>query len=206
MRDSEYIDKRKLLAEAYPINLIGTLLRRAVVNPEITEDILAGIEYALSKLTDVEREVIKLRFAFHMTYKQIGITRGRSENGSRGITVNALRKLRRPKLLGYILYGKNGFAEMSYIFRFPWEALPQQKNAHDPEVLAISFEKLYLTVRSFNALRLAGYECVGDIVALTPEQIMSIKYLSKENLEEIALKLRKIGITDTSWNEFVLHE
>lgn len=195
--------KRKLLAKPYPENLILTVVCGNIESIEITPDILAGLEYALSTLTDIQREVLKLRFKQHMTYEKIGEMRERSLNSARNIEVTAMHKLRRLPLIGYILYGKVGFAEMEYSFHWPWESPPPKKDPLNTNVLIIPFEELNLTIRTFNTLRSAGYKCVGDIVKLSYEQILGMKFYSRKNYKEIAWKLWELGLQDTCWKYFM---
>ena len=65
-------NKRKLLPLPYPQNLILTLIDGLIESIEVTPDMEAGLEYALSTLTDMEREILKLRFEGRLTYEQIG--------------------------------------------------------------------------------------------------------------------------------------
>lgn len=169
---------------------------------EITSDIQVGLEYALATLTDIEREVLKLRFEDRLTYAQIGAVRERTGKGACGAENNAMRKLRRTPMIGYILYGKEGFTEMDHIFHWPWQDPPPKIEPPDPKVYTIPFEELDLTVRSFNALRRAGYEYIGDIVSLTYDQILEIPYLPRKNCNEIAWKLWHLGLKDTCWKYF----
>lgn len=195
--------KRKLLSKPHPENLILTVMRGTIDSIEITPDILAGVEYTLSTLTAVEQEVLKLRFQERMTYAEIGKARGHTGHGACGTEDNAMRKLRQNSRLGFLLYGKDGFDAMERVFRRPGETPSPAKPEQDPKVLLIPFEELDLTVRSFNSLRRAGYEFVGDIVNLTYEQILKIKSLPRKNCIEVALKLRQLGLRDTSWKDFI---
>ena len=196
-------NKRKLLQLPYPENLLMTLLEGIVESIEVTPDIQAGLEYALTKLTEVEQEVLKLRFQERLTYENIGKVRGKTGHSACGTENNAMRKLRRTTLRGYILYGKEGFESMDCVFHHPGEAPPPPKSEPDPKVLLIPFEELDLSVRSFNSLRRAGYEFVGDIVNLTYEQITKIRSFPRKNCIEVAFKLWELGLKDTCWKNFI---
>lgn len=195
--------KRKLLLKPYPENLILTLMLGNMDAFEVTPDIQVGLEYALSELTEVEQEVLLLRFQGHLTYEKIGEVRGRSSHGACGIENNAMRKLRHSSRLGYILYGKEGFEARNCVFHFPWKEPPPEPKESDPKILLVPFEELDLSIGSFNTLRRAGYEFVGDIVDLTYEQILQIKRLSRKNCMEIAENLRSIGLKHTAWKDFI---
>ena len=194
--------KRKLLSKPYPENLILTLMIGIMESIEVTSDMQMGLDYALATLTDVEREVLRLRFEDRLTYAQIGSIRERTGKSACGVENNAMRKLRRPPMIGYILYGKERFTEMDHVFHWPWEAPPPKIEPPNQKVSTIPFEELDLTVRSFNNLRRAGYEYVGDIINLTYDQILKIPYLPRKNCNEIAWKLWNLGFKDTCWKYF----
>lgn len=194
--------KRKFLSHPYPENLILTLMLGKLASFEVTNDIKAGLDYALGELTDIERETLKFRFQDNLTYKQIGEIRGRSKNVACGSENNAMRKLRHSSRLGYILYGKEGFEAMGCVFHLPWEAPPPKKEGPEPRVLLIPLEDLDLSIHSFNMLKRAGCEIVLDIVNMTQQQIMDIKNFPTKNCTEVAKKLKDLGYNQTVWNEF----
>ena len=114
-------NKRKLLPLPYPQNLILTLIDGLIESIEVTPDMETGLEYALSTLTDIEREILKLRYEGRLTYDQIGEVRGRDGGGARQRESNAFRKLRRPPMIGYILYyfvRKNKYRLLTSVYYF----------------------------------------------------------------------------------------
>ena len=196
-------NKRKLLQLPYPENLLMTLLEGIVETIDVTPDKQAGLDYALSKLTEVEQEVLKLRFQERLTYDEIGKVRGKTGHSACGTENNAMRKLRRTTLRGYILYGKEGFEATDCVLCPSSENPPPRTDTPDPKVLDLPFEELDLSVGAFNTLRRAGYEFVGDIVDLSYDQILQINRLSRKRIEEIAAKLRFLGVRNTAWREFL---
>ena len=196
-------NKRKLLQLPYPENLLMTLLEGIVETIDVTPDRQAGLDYALSKLTEVEQEVLKLRFQERLTYDEIGKVRGKTGHSACGTENNAMRKLRRTTLRGYILYGKEGFEAIDCVLYPPGVNPPPATDTTDPQLLLLPFEKIDLSVGAFNTLRRAGYEFVGDIVDLSYDQILQINRLSRKRIEEIAVKLQYIGVRNTAWREFL---
>ncbi len=196
-------NKRKLLKLPYPENLLMTLWDGIDESIEVTPDIQAGLEYALTKLTEVEQEVLRLRFQERLTYVEIGKVRGKSGHSACGTENNAMRKLRRTALRGYIKYGKEGFEAMDCVWCSPGENPPPSSDTPDPKLLSLPFEELDLSVGAFNTLRRAGYEFVGDIIDLSYDQILKINRLSRKRIEEIAAKLQFIGVRNTAWREFL---
>ena len=196
-------NKRKLLKLPYPENLLMTLWDGIDESIEVTPDIQAGLEYALTKLTEVEQEVLRLRFQERLTYVEIGKVRGKSGHSACGTENNAMRKLRRTALRGYIQYGKEGFEAMDCVWCSPGENPPPSSDTPDPKLLSIPFEELDLSVGAFNTLRRSGYEFVGDIIDLSYDQILKINRLSRKRIEEIAARLRFLGVRNSAWREFL---
>ena len=195
-------NKRKLLQLPYPENLLMKLLEGIVESIDVTADRQAGLDYALSKLTEVEQEVLRFRFQERLTYAEIGKVRGKSDHSACGTENNAMRKLRQTSLRGYIVFGKEGFETMDCVYPSP--GTPSTKTEDpDPKVLLLPFEELDLSIGAFNILRRAGYETVRDILYLTSEQIMKIKGFSRKRSAEIAAKLRSLGLRNTAWNEYL---
>lgn len=195
--------RKQLLSKSYPENLILTIIRGRLDSIEVTLDIQEGLRFALSTLTDIEQETMALRFRQHLTYRQISEIRRCTDSNIRYLEKNALRKLRQVRLLGYILYGKAGYAEMEYVFHWPWEPAPPKKEPPDPKVLAMPLEELGLSIGTFNILRRAGYELVGDIVNLSYEEILGIKFFARKNSREIAWKLWDFDLEETCWRYFM---
>ena len=196
-------NKRKLLKLPYPENLLRTLWDGIDESIEVTPDIQAGLEYAITKLTKVEQEVLRLRFQERLTYVEIGEVRGKTGHGACATENNAMRKLRRTALRGYIQYGKEGFEAIDCVLYPPGVNPQPATGTTDPQLLLLPFEKIDLSVGAFNTLRRAGYEFVGDIVDLSYDQILQINRLSRKRIEEIAVKLQYIGVRNTAWREFL---
>jgi DNA-directed RNA polymerase subunit alpha len=69
----------------------------------------------------------------------------------------------------------------------------------DPEItediLAITVEELDLSVRSFNCLKRAKIDTVGDIVAKSELDMINVRNLGQKSLDEIKIKLEDLGLT-----------
>lgn len=60
---------------------------------------------------------------------------------------------------------------------------------------SISIEDLDLSVRSFNCLKRAGINTVGELVQKTEEEMMKVRNLGRKSLEEIKKKLAELGLS-----------
>lgn len=56
-------------------------------------------------------------------------------------------------------------------------------------------EDLDFSVRTYNCLKRAGINTVGDLVARTEDDMMKVRNLGKKSLEEVILKLEELGLS-----------
>jgi DNA-directed RNA polymerase subunit alpha len=61
------------------------------------------------------------------------------------------------------------------------------------DVAGIKVEELDLTVRSFNCLKKAGIENVGQLSEMRYDELLKIKNLGRKSLEEILEKMKELG-------------
>lgn len=186
---------------------------------ELTQDICAGIEYAISLLPYREQEVIKQRYVERKYYAVIAEFFSLSRDRARQIEVAALRRLRKPRRLCYIQHGIAGYVETkkkeSYERGYNAGYERGYKNAVDDinngvtqkgmtiNLMELPLANLKLSVRAFNCLHRAGYVYVGDIVKLDREGIDSIKYLGMKSAINVAYVLNENGIKNTAWDRFL---
>ena len=65
------------------------------------------------------------------------------------------------------------------------------------KVLEMTIEELDLSVRSFNCLKRAGINTVGDLVNKSEDDMMKVRNLGRKSLEEVMAKLDSLGFTLT---------
>ena len=63
------------------------------------------------------------------------------------------------------------------------------------KALEMTIEELDLSVRSFNCLKRAGINTVGDLVNKSEEDMMKVRNLGRKSLEEVIEKLESLGFT-----------
>ena len=100
----------------YPLNLLYMIQnkldgRKVKINVEnVTEDMLRGLEYALSMLDTRGADILRMKYLKRMTTTEmVEIVGVKSVNSLADSAVNRLTK---PSMLGYIVYGKQGFERM----------------------------------------------------------------------------------------------
>jgi len=68
-------------------------------------------------------------------------------------------------------------------------------------IMDMTIEELDLSVRSFNCLKRAGINTVGELVQKNAEDMMKVRNLGKKSLEEVDKKLAELGLTLRRANE-----
>ena len=72
------------------------------------------------------------------------------------------------------------------------EEIPEQTNESE---LNTTIEELDLSLRSFNCLKRAGYDTVGDVIDQTETELKTIKIFGKKSLEEVKDKIHEMGLS-----------
>lgn len=76
------------------------------------------------------------------------------------------------------------------------EEKPASPVAGDRErLLAMPIEELELSVRSYNCLKRAGINTVGELVEKTDEEMSKVRNLGKKSLDEVREKLASLGLS-----------
>ena len=75
----------------------------------------------------------------------------------------------------------------------------------EPEIPVknMSIDHLELSVRSYNCLKRAGINTVGDLISKTSEEKMGVRNLGRKSFEEVLEKLKELGIElNSDGNEY----
>lgn len=77
------------------------------------------------------------------------------------------------------------------------KAEPQVEKEKDEreKLLEMPIEELDLSVRSYNCLKRAGINTIGELIQKTPEEILKVRNLGKKSLEEIEEKLAAFNLS-----------
>ena len=172
----------------------------------MTDDQLKGLDYAIETLSDREKHCIFGYFKYGMSMKTIGIQQQVTVERIRQIICKALRKLRHPSRMNYILLGYEGAEarkmltekEISRVLeeerRNAFEAVKQKKDALDTKI-----EELDWSVRAYNCLKRSGIDTMKDLIKFVTEdggseedmlnKLYSIRNLGKHTAKEILDKM-----------------
>ena len=92
----------------------------------------------------------------------------------------------------FIIVNQLHFMDDMKEFVEEFELLEEEKQKEE-EIFDTLIETLDLTPRPYNCLKKAGYNTIGQVLALTREQLKSLDQLGAKSITEIEEKLFKIG-------------
>lgn len=74
------------------------------------------------------------------------------------------------------------------------EIMVEREENEKDKILEASIDELDLSVRSYNCLKRAGINTIGELTNRTPEDMMKVRNLGKKSLEEVEQKLANFGL------------
>lgn len=215
-------EKVQQVADSYPENLLAEIVKSTKLVPpsRVTDDVRAGISYAISTLDPQAIKVLQLRYVEKKTRSEISKELSVSIDQARQIEIKAIRRLRYVSKWGYMRYGIQGYTQQvgqqKYQEGFNNGYLDGYKNGIQdgrdgkapfigPEdVLRLPIECLKVSTKVKNCLRWSKCATIGELAALDADKIWVIRNLGKTGINEIAGALRDLGIGHTDWDRFPL--
>lgn len=215
--------ERVNLLKVYPYNLIPIItgeddrfyLRSDVgkeneepmryYSPGIIEDVMH------KALTERENKVLQMRYEWGMTLNEVGVEIGITQERVRQIEAKAFRKLHyrtyhyelecvpKKELRGAQLQVEHYKAQADYLQRELDRIrgiVPAQREEMEKKstLLETPIENLDLSVRSYNCLKRAGIQTLGDLCGKTYAEMMKVRNLGKRSLAEIEDKMKENGL------------
>lgn len=74
------------------------------------------------------------------------------------------------------------------------EEVEEEDAVNKDELYSINIEELDFSLRSFNCLKRAGIDTVGDIISKTTDEMYKIKNFGKKSLTEVENKIHDMGL------------
>ncbi len=74
------------------------------------------------------------------------------------------------------------------------DVMVDEKTDDKDKVLDMNIDELELSVRSYNCLKRAGINTVGELTNKTSEDMMKVRNLGRKSLEEVLAKLKELGL------------
>ncbi|MBR0092472.1 MAG: hypothetical protein IJP92_12315 [Lachnospiraceae bacterium] len=204
---------RLLLSKAgtlpFPENLMADIGLKESVGVDkyecLTEDQMAGLEYALSTLNKQEQLVFRLRYEEQYTLNEVAASLKRSRERARQIILKGLGKLRNPACSQYYVLGLKATAERKnrITYSVVKKTGSEMTNTEIREALGgragMRFPELGLSTRACNCMERAGLGTVYDLIVFlqkNPNGLYPIRNLGKCSLMEIYDRMREIGLGD----------
>lgn len=75
------------------------------------------------------------------------------------------------------------------------ETLVEKEDKHIEKLLDMTIEEIDLTVRSYNSLKRAGINNLGELTQMTESDMMKVRNLGRKSLEEVKAKLASLGLS-----------
>ena len=170
--------RRKFVEGKYPNNIIYTIEKMSrseyTMPQNITRDICDGIEYAISCLTQREKDIIRGRYVERKSFDDIGNIYGITGNRISQIDRKTMCKLSSPPLVGYLVYGKVGFENRLCVCK------PKKMEILLEEVLNKSITELWVSINIKRLLFRFGYKTIRDII-----QEGEVSEIDKNSYEKI---------------------
>ncbi len=74
------------------------------------------------------------------------------------------------------------------------EVMVEKEESNQGKVLDMNIDELELSVRSFNCLKRAGIDTVGQLIGKTSDEMMKVRNLGRKSLDEVLAKLKELGL------------
>lgn len=196
----------------WPYNLLDDIYDEAFTWI-LTEDQENGVNAALERLNQREREVIRAIYFDGMTLSKIGSIYQVTLERIRQIHKKAIRKLRAPSNKQLIEDGLNGSKlineERAYISNRKMELIKERLELKvmeeidaisDSDPFAVPFEEIFEpSVRVFNCLKRSHIDTIYEIIeAFKTGDILKVRNLGHKSIAEIIESLGKFGVNFTS--------
>lgn len=206
---------------SYPENLLAAITDSTKLDPldSFSKEQQAGLNYALFTLEDREREVLRMRYEEGLTISEIAAEFSVSQGRVRQIESKALVRLRYPYRWNYIKMGITGFLQYKarseynrgyseghragYADGFEDGKRGVTRELGPDHILNQPLEQLNLSVRPHNCLVSKHCKTIGDVARLSEDQIRVIRNFGRKSAEEVAQKLKDIGITNSDWDIYL---
>ena len=170
----------------------------------------------MSNMTEREKDIVMRRYYHQKTLKEVGEEIGVKQERVRQIEANGVRKMRNPHCEYIMLHGIKEYIdkrvnekadamvktmkeelENEYRVKMANAVIADNQSRRDivAKLLSTSVEEMDLTVRSYNCLKRAGVNSVGELIKMFPtyERLYTIRNLGRKSLEEVVEKVQGYG-------------
>ena len=75
------------------------------------------------------------------------------------------------------------------------QVIAEKPDNTEDKVKEMNIDELELSVRSYNCLKRAGINTVGELCNRTSEDMMKVRNLGRKSLEEVIAKLKELNLS-----------
>lgn len=202
LHNLQFFNTREVLN--YPDNLIDMFFAddADVDITYIEEHFDENFTALLETLSPRESECIRLYFKEGYTLESVAKQKGVTRERVRQIIAKGLRRLKHPSRIKYLRYGKELYELQNSVLKMKEDlqnkinaiakriAMPSLCSVQAPAVELMPIDVLELTVRSYNCLRRAGINTIGDLLLIPEDELYFIRNLGNKSVKEILMKLK----------------
>lgn len=187
--------------DEFPINLLKDIFGE--IDFELPEDILGTTLYVLGKLKKKEYTTVIYRYMYGKTLEECGVVFNISRQAVNFRLVSALMKLRASNNKDILKLGLNYYttATTQNLIHKCYMHLEEGKSLSDLDtmhlediVFKITIEELDLNVRTYNCLKRARLNTIGDIVKLDSAALLKLRNFGKGSYNNLVKVLCDYGI------------
>lgn len=77
----------------------------------------------------------------------------------------------------------------------PEVEMTQRDGDEQDKLFEMGIDELELSVRSYNCLKRAGIDTIGELIGKTPDEMMKVRNLGRKSLDEVEEKLGRLGLS-----------
>ena len=81
------------------------------------------------------------------------------------------------------------------------DVMVEKEDDEKEKVLEMNIDELELSVRSYNCLKRANINTVGELIGKSADEMMKVRNLGRKSLEEVLAKLKELGLKLNSGDE-----
>lgn len=196
--DYEPTFDEKLYAKVFGVSVEGA---RSIMPDDAEET----VEEIMASLDDKYRDILVRRINGE-TLESIGAAYEISRERIRQIEAKVMRKLHNPARVRLLTMGRAAAADMENGLREDLERVARQRVIIEEDERRLKeeeaamwrskpIEELEPTVRSYNCLKRAGIDTVGDLVEWDSASLKQLRNFGRKSFVEIEDKLHAIGLT-----------
>ena len=198
------------LTDIYPFNLAKDIFGSVT---EAIEIYVPGLYSAMATLSEREADVLRRRYQDKLTLKAVGQIQEVTPERIRQLEAKAIRKLRHPTRTNMFkaipLTEHQALSTEHQKLNRQYELLARAleiavERPSEPEIVELAkmvnftstpLEELDFSVRTYNCLRRAGINTLGEIISKPSSEIAKIRNLGRKSYEEIVMTLEKYGFS-----------